>query len=79
MIDGTDIMQERWDQERELRPLSQIETADPDHTARSARMTTIKPPEQIAADVAGLDDDEVISNEREPEFDHAGPQLGGNR
>ena len=27
MIDGTDIMQERWDQERELRPLSQIETA----------------------------------------------------
>lgn len=27
MIDGTDIMQERWDQERELRPLSQTETA----------------------------------------------------
>ena len=26
MIDGTDIMQERWDQERELRPLSQTET-----------------------------------------------------
>ena len=26
MIDGTDVLQERWDQERELRPLSQIET-----------------------------------------------------
>lgn len=50
MIDGTDIMQERWDQERELRPLSQTETAGPDHTARSARMTTIKTPEQIATE-----------------------------
>lgn len=66
MIDGTDVLQERWDQERELRPLSQTETAGPDHTARSARMTTIKTPEQIAADVMGDTDTTTMWS------DHAG-------
>lgn len=66
MTDGTDVLQERWDQERELRPLSQTETAGPDHTARSTRMTTIKTPEQIAADVMGDTDTTTMWS------DHAG-------